>query len=96
MSIHRSLKTQGKLTRLRNVFTRSERLELLKKEKRWTDDVSIFGLPKVKTRLKVKSKKKEKAAAEGEAGAGAAGAPGAAPAAAAAPAKTDKKADKKK
>ena len=53
MSIHSSLRTSGTLARDRNVWTRLERLLALKKEKRWADGASIFGLPKVRTRFKV-------------------------------------------
>ena len=63
MSIHRSLRTQGKLQRARNVFSRLERVEILKKEKRWDEETSIYGLPKVRARFKVKTKKQQKAAA---------------------------------
>ena len=43
MSIHRSLKTQGKLVRERNVFSRAERLEVLKKEGRVIDSPAQVG-----------------------------------------------------
>ncbi len=64
MSIHRSLKTKGKLIRSRNVWTRVERLNVLKREGKWNEGDSILGLPKVRTRFKVKTKKqlKEEAA----------------------------------
>jgi small basic protein (TIGR04137 family) len=100
MSIHRSLATAGKLKRHRNVLTRSERLEVLKKDERWKEGQSIFGLPKVRN-IMAKAKKKEKEAAD--AAAPAAGAAAAAPAKdakaaapgkdakAAAPAKKDEK-----
>jgi len=86
MSIHKSLVPTSKLRRHRNVLTRSERLEALKREARWEESKSIFGLAKVRNiMMKAKPKKKE---TEAEAAAGAAAAPGAAPAAgAAAPAK---------
>ncbi|HLY72556.1 MAG TPA: small basic protein [Planctomycetota bacterium] len=83
MSIHKSLATAGNLRRHRNVLTRSERLELLKKEGRWKDGESIFNLPKVRN-IMAKAKKKEK---EAEAAAPAAGAAPAGGAAAPAPAK---------
>jgi small basic protein (TIGR04137 family) len=85
MSIHKSLVPASKLRRHRNVLTRSERIEALKKESRWDESKSIFGLGKVRNILmKAKPKKKETAA---EAVPGAApGAPGAAPAGGAAPA----------
>jgi small basic protein (TIGR04137 family) len=47
MSIDRSLKIKGALTRHRNVLTRAERIEQLKEEERWSEDDSLFGLPKV-------------------------------------------------
>lgn len=47
MSIDPSLKIKGALTRHRNVLTRAERIELLKEEERWSEDDSLFGLPKV-------------------------------------------------
>ena len=56
MSIHRSLKSKGKLKRHRSVLTRTERLEALKNEERWQDGDSIYGLPKVKV-VRVKRKK---------------------------------------
>jgi len=47
MSIDRSLKIKGALTRHRNVLKRAERIELLKEEERWTDGDSVLGLAKV-------------------------------------------------
>ncbi len=69
MSIHKSLKMKGKLKRHRNVLTRTERMEALKKEERWEDGDSVFGLQKVrvyKARRK-KAVKKEAEAVPGEA-----------------------------
>ncbi len=86
MSIHKSLVTAGKLRRHRNVLTRYERIEALKKEERWKEEQSVFGLPKVRSiMMKAKKKVKEEAAeavpgAEGVAAApvaGAVAAPGA-------------------
>ena len=95
MSIHRSLATAGKLKRHRNVLTRAERLEILKKDERWKEGQSIFGLPKVRNILaKAKKKEKEAEAAAPAAGAAAPAAGAAAPAKdakAAAPAKKDEK-----
>jgi len=80
MSIHRSLKVKEGLMRSRNVWTRFERIEALKKAKKLDESASVFGLPKVRTGAKVRKKVKEKKEA-----AVVAGAPGeAAPAAAAA------------
>lgn len=66
MSIDKSLKTKGKLVRPRNVFTRTERIKILKAEGKWEPTMSVFGIPKVKT-VKVKRKaKSEKKAAKAE------------------------------
>jgi small basic protein (TIGR04137 family) len=90
MSIHKSLATAGNLTKHRNVLTRVERLEILKKEQRLKEGQSVFGLPKVRSIL-AKAKKKTK----DEAAAGDAKAPAAA-AAAKPDAKAAKKEEKKK
>lgn len=47
MSIDRSLKIKGALSRHRNVLTRAERIETLKDEERWNEGDSLLGLPKV-------------------------------------------------
>ena len=94
MSIHRSLVSQGKLTRHRNVLRRTERLLSLLEDERWKSGDSPFGLPKVRS-IKHKAKKAAKKPGEATATAGATPAAGgkAAPAAkAAAPAA--KKGDK--
>jgi len=65
MSVHRSLKTKGKLKRHRNVLTRTERMEALKQEERWKDGDSVFGLQKVRVysaRRKTKAVKTEEEA----------------------------------
>ena len=96
MSVHKSLVVKSGLVRARNVFTRAERIELLSTGGKWAEGKSsIYGLPKVRTRLKTKKVKKEKkAAAPAD---GAAPAEGAAAAAApAAGAKPDAKAADKK
>lgn len=82
MSIHRSLAVIGKLRRHRNVLKKSERLERLLSDGQPSDEISIFGLPKLRNiMLKPKPKpKKEEVAAEGAAPAE--GAVAAAPAAA--------------
>lgn len=75
MSIDRSLKTAGNLTRHRNVLTRAERIERLKGKKAFDPTTGDpLGLPKVGNRKVVtggKTKKKD-AAAEGDAAAPAA------------------------
>lgn len=84
MSIHRSLRTGGGLSKHRNVLTRVERIARLETEGKWTEDANgVNGLPKVRNlKLKTKKKAKKEEGAEGEAAA-AAPAAGAAPAAAA-------------
>jgi len=47
MSIDRSLKIKGALSRHRNVLTRAERIEQLKDEERWSEGDSLMGLPKI-------------------------------------------------
>lgn len=59
MSIDRSLKIKGALSRHRNVLTRAERIERLKDEELWSGEQSVFGLPKVANR-KVHTAKKIK------------------------------------
>ncbi len=71
MSIDRSLKVKGALSRHRNVLTRAERIEQLKEEERWGEGDSLLGLPKVAHR---KSHAGRKAAAAKEAAATEAGA----------------------
>ena len=69
MSIDKSLKMKGKLVRPRNVFTRIERIKILKGEGKWEPTMSVFGIPKVKS-VKIKRKgKSEKKAAKAEAAA---------------------------
>lgn len=47
MSVDRSLKTKGALSRHRNVLTRAERIKQLKDEERWAEGDTVLGLPKV-------------------------------------------------
>ena len=60
MSIDRSLKVKGALSRHRNVLSRGERIELLKNEDRWTEEDDVTGLPKVGHRKAHTGSKKEK------------------------------------
>ncbi len=71
MSIDPSLKVKGALERHRNVLTRAERIEKLKEEERWTEEDSLFGLPKVAHRKSHAGRKeaKEEVAAEAVEGA---------------------------
>jgi len=99
MSIHSSLRGVSTLTGERSVFTRLERLAVLKKEGKFNEQTSsVYGLPKVRTRFKVagaKKKAKEAGAAKPAEGATAAAATPAAAAKPAEKAPEKKKADKK-
>lgn len=64
MSIDRSLKIKGALTRHRNVLTRAERIEQLKDEDRWSEGDSLLGLPKVAHRKSHAGRKGEEAPAK--------------------------------
>ena len=70
MSLDRSLKIRGALSRHRNVLTRAERIEKLKDDEKWDEEDSLFGLPKVAHRkihvAKKEAKAPEEAAADGE------------------------------
>jgi small basic protein (TIGR04137 family) len=50
MSIDKSLKKGGGLTRARNVLTRAERMAVLQEEERWSPEKGVFNLPKTKYR----------------------------------------------
>jgi small basic protein (TIGR04137 family) len=47
MSIDRSLKTKGALSRHRNVLSRAERIQKLKEDEQWSEGDPVLGLPKV-------------------------------------------------
>ena len=57
MSIHKSLVVSSKLKRHRNVLTRNERIEYLQRQGHWSEDSSVFALPKVASRFKLKKGK---------------------------------------
>jgi small basic protein (TIGR04137 family) len=61
MSIDRSLKIKGALSRHRNVLSRAERIEILAEEQNWSEEQSVFGLPKVSHRKSTAGKKAAKA-----------------------------------
>ncbi|MFC1633533.1 small basic protein [Planctomycetota bacterium] len=67
MSIDRSLKVKGSLTRHRNVLSRAERIEQLKDEERWSEGDSLLGLPKVAHRKSHAGRKAKDALAKEEA-----------------------------
>ncbi|MCK5172800.1 MAG: small basic protein [Planctomycetes bacterium] len=66
MSIDRSLKASGALSRHRNVLSRAERVEKLKEEERWIDGESVTGLPKVAHRKSHSGRKSAEAKEEVE------------------------------
>ena len=69
MSIHKSLKVTAGLVRARNVWTRVERLEALKKAGKYSEGETVYGLPKVRTQFKTKKKVSKKKEADGDAAA---------------------------
>lgn len=64
MSIDRSLKVKGALSRHRNVLSRAERIGQLKDEERWADGNSAFALPKVAHRKSHAGQKAKEAPAK--------------------------------
>lgn len=50
MSIDKSLKTSGGMSRSRNVLTRPERMALLQEDEKWTAAKGVYNLPKTKYR----------------------------------------------
>jgi small basic protein (TIGR04137 family) len=98
MSIDKSLKRKGGMTRTRCVLTRAERITKMLEDGKYPEGRSPFGLPKTRVAKIVLKKKVKKEATEGgdaaaaAGGATAAATPAAAPAAKeAAPAKGGKK-----
>jgi len=51
MSVHKSLKLKNTLERTRNVFTRAERIQLMKERNKWQPGMSIYGIPKTRVRF---------------------------------------------
>lgn len=64
MSIDKSLKRKGRLSRSRNVLQRNERVLQMISEEKWKDGSSAFGLPKLRIVKMTVGKKKKKKAAE--------------------------------
>lgn len=64
MSQHPSLRGFDKNKKHRSVLKRYERISLLKEKEKWSEEDSVFGLPKVKI-IKFKVKKEKAVAAEG-------------------------------
>lgn len=59
MTIDKSLKIKAGSVKTRNVLTRPERIEKLKKEERWNEGDPAYGIPKVRV-VKISMKKKKK------------------------------------
>lgn len=78
MSIDKSLKRKGGMTRPRCVLTRAERILKMQENGTFSEDRSPFGLPKTRVQKVVLKKKAKKEATEGDAAATAAPAGGAA------------------
>lgn len=75
MSIDKSLKRKGGMTRTRCVMKRSERILKMMADGKWIDGTSPFGLPKTRViKVALKKKAKKEATAEGDAAAPADGA----------------------
>ena len=66
MTIDRSLRVRGGLSRNRSVLNRSERIDRLKAADRWQEGDSPMGLPKVRVFKIALKKKKKKVEEEGE------------------------------
>lgn len=69
MTIDKSLKRKGRLSRTRNVLQRHERIQQMQVDERWNEGQSPVGLPKLRVVKLVVGKKKKKKAAEGGEGA---------------------------
>jgi small basic protein (TIGR04137 family) len=82
MSIDKSLKRKGGMSKQRCVLTRAERIAKMMENGQFGADRSPFGLPKTRVQKVVLKKKAKKEATEGAEGAAAA--PGATPVAGAA------------
>jgi len=68
VSIHKSLKIAAGMARMRNVFTRFERLQKLQDTGRWGEGDAVYGLPKVRATVVKAGKKKKKKGPEKEEG----------------------------
>lgn len=78
MSIDKSLRRKGGMSRPRCVMTRAERIAKMVENGSFPDGRSPFGLPKTRVQKVVLKKKVKKEAAEGDAAAAATPAAGAA------------------
>ena len=74
MSIDKSLKRKGGMSKTRCVLTRAERIAKMLENGQFSADRSPYGLPKTRVQKVTLKKKAKKEAAEGDAAAPAAGA----------------------
>jgi small basic protein (TIGR04137 family) len=82
VALHKSLRRKSRLIRQRSVYSREERIGLLKADEKWVEGQSPTGLPKQRVfRATVGKKKKKEKKEEEVAGKGGKAAKGAAPAA---------------
>ena len=69
MSLHPSLKSSDALAAKRSILKRGERIKWLMEKKKWDEESSILGLPKIKVvRIKVAKKEKKEEKPEEAAG----------------------------
>lgn len=66
MSIDKSLKRKGGMSRPRCVMKRSERIAKMMEDGKWKDGTSPFGIPKTRVVKVILKKKAKKEDAEGE------------------------------
>ncbi len=66
MTLDKSLKVRAGAIKSRNVMNRAERINRLQEIGKWSDDLSVVGMPKVRV-PKVSLKKKKKVKKEEEA-----------------------------
>ncbi len=67
MTIDKSLKIKAGAIKMRNVYTRAERITKLKEMERFDEGDKIYGLPKVRVvKISLKKKKKVKKEEDGE------------------------------
>lgn len=60
MSLDKTLKLKSNLIKKRNVLKRGERIAQLKSDDKWSEDSTVFGMPKVRVQKAVIGKKKKK------------------------------------
>lgn len=60
MTVDKTLKRKGRLSRSRNVLKRGERIEKMQSDDKWVDGQSPFGLAKTRVQKVVIGKKKKK------------------------------------